>query len=45
MNSDQLPIWNSFLDGKMTVADLTKALQDLTDKIRNDSSIKKIEIK
>ncbi|VXB08646.1 Bacterial extracellular solute-binding protein [Microbacterium sp. 8M] len=45
MNSDQLPLWNSFLDGKMTVADLTKALQDLTDKIRNDSSIKKIEIK
>lgn len=45
MNSDQLPIWNSFLDGKMTVADITKQLQDLTDKIRNDSSIEKIEIK
>ena len=45
MNSDQLPIWNSFLDGKMTVAEITKALQDLTDKIRNDSSITKIEIK
>lgn len=45
MNSDQLPIWNSFLDGKMDVATLTKQLQDLTDKIRNDSSIEKIEIK
>ncbi|WP_193598576.1 N-acetylglucosamine/diacetylchitobiose ABC transporter substrate-binding protein [Microbacterium sp. YJN-G] len=45
MNSDQLPIWNSFLDGKMTVAEITKQLQDLTDKIRNDSSIEKIEIK
>ncbi|GAA1538122.1 N-acetylglucosamine transport system substrate-binding protein [Microbacterium ginsengiterrae] len=45
MNSDQLPIWNSFLDGKMSVADITKQLQDLTDKIRNDDSITKIEIK
>lgn len=45
MNSDQLPIWNSFLDGKMTVADITKQLQALTDKIRDDSSIEKIEIK
>ncbi|UNK69633.1 N-acetylglucosamine/diacetylchitobiose ABC transporter substrate-binding protein [Microbacterium sp. H1-D42] len=45
MNSDQLPIWNSFLDGKMTVAEITKQLQALVDKIRNDSSIEKIEIK
>ncbi|MBN9156210.1 MULTISPECIES: N-acetylglucosamine/diacetylchitobiose ABC transporter substrate-binding protein [unclassified Microbacterium] len=45
MNSDQLPIWNSFLDGKMTVAEITKALQDLVDKVRNDSSVTKIEIK
>ncbi|MGB3732901.1 N-acetylglucosamine/diacetylchitobiose ABC transporter substrate-binding protein [Microbacterium sp.] len=45
MNSDQLPIWNSFLDGKLTVADLTKQLQAIVDKIREDSSVKKIEIK
>ncbi|SJN31546.1 Sugar ABC transporter sugar-binding protein [Microbacterium esteraromaticum] len=45
MNSDQLPIWNSFLDGKMSVAEITKQLQALVDKIRNDSSIEKIEIK
>ncbi|OJU40179.1 MAG: carbohydrate ABC transporter, N-acetylglucosamine/diacetylchitobiose-binding protein [Microbacterium sp. 69-10] len=45
MNGDQLPIWNSFLEGKMTVADITAALQGLTDKIREDSSITKIEIK
>ncbi|GAA2893459.1 MULTISPECIES: N-acetylglucosamine/diacetylchitobiose ABC transporter substrate-binding protein [Microbacterium] len=45
MNSDQLPIWNSFLDGKMTVAEITKQLQALTDKIANDSSVTKIEIK
>jgi N-acetylglucosamine transport system substrate-binding protein len=45
MNSDQLPIWNSFLDGKMSVEEITKQLQALTDKIREDSSIEKIEIK
>ena len=45
MNSDQLPIWNSFLDGKMTVEEITKQLQGLVDKVRNDSSVKKIEIK
>ncbi|MFC5432146.1 N-acetylglucosamine/diacetylchitobiose ABC transporter substrate-binding protein [Microbacterium suwonense] len=45
MNSDQLPIWNSFLDGKMTVAEITKQLQAIVDKVREDSSIKKIEIK
>jgi len=44
MNSDQLPIWNSFLDGKMTVEEITKQLQALTDKIREDSSIEMIEI-
>jgi N-acetylglucosamine transport system substrate-binding protein len=45
MNSDQLPIWNSFLDGKMTVAEITKQLQALTDKVREDGSVTKIEIK
>lgn len=45
MNSDQLPIWNSFLEGKMTVAEITKQLQALVDKIREDSSVTKIEIK
>jgi N-acetylglucosamine transport system substrate-binding protein len=45
MNPDQLVPWNSFLAGKLSVADLTKALQEITDKIANDSSVKKIEIK
>lgn len=45
MNGDQLPIWNSFLDGKMDVATLTKQLQALVDKVREDDSINKIEIK
>lgn len=44
-NADQLVIWNSFLDGKMDVAKLTKSLQDITDGIRNDDSITKIEVK
>ncbi|WP_156760544.1 N-acetylglucosamine/diacetylchitobiose ABC transporter substrate-binding protein [Microbacterium karelineae] len=42
MNSDQLPIWNSFLDGKMSVEELTKELQAITDRIREDDSIEKI---
>ncbi|HET9646819.1 MAG TPA: N-acetylglucosamine/diacetylchitobiose ABC transporter substrate-binding protein [Microlunatus sp.] len=45
MNTDQLVLWNSFLDGKSSVADLTKGLQEITDKVANDSSVKKIEIK
>ncbi|GAA5148934.1 N-acetylglucosamine/diacetylchitobiose ABC transporter substrate-binding protein [Microbacterium pseudoresistens] len=45
MNSDQLNIWNSFLDGQLTVEQITKQLQDLTDAVRNDDSIEKIEIK
>ncbi|MDQ4212329.1 N-acetylglucosamine/diacetylchitobiose ABC transporter substrate-binding protein [Microbacterium capsulatum] len=45
MNSDQLPIWNSFLAGGMSVAEITSQLQALTDKVRNDSSVTKIEIK
>ncbi|MFC4140206.1 MULTISPECIES: N-acetylglucosamine/diacetylchitobiose ABC transporter substrate-binding protein [unclassified Microbacterium] len=45
MNSDQLPIWNTFLAGGMTVAEITKQLQALVDKVANDSSITKIEIK
>jgi len=45
MNSDQLPIWNTFLAGGMTVEEITKQLQALVDKVKNDSSVTKIEIK
>ncbi|MFQ4148759.1 N-acetylglucosamine/diacetylchitobiose ABC transporter substrate-binding protein [Arthrobacter sp. LAPM80] len=45
MNNDQLVPWNSFLDGKLDVAGLTKALQEITDKVANDSSVKKIAVK
>lgn len=44
-NTDQLVVWNSFLDGKLDAAGLTKGLQDITDKVRNDDSVKKIEVK
>ncbi|MDN5761452.1 MAG: N-acetylglucosamine/diacetylchitobiose ABC transporter substrate-binding protein [Microlunatus sp.] len=42
MNKDQLTVWNTFLSGKSDVAGLTKGLQEITDKIANDSSIEKI---
>jgi N-acetylglucosamine transport system substrate-binding protein len=44
MNADQLVIWNSFLAGKADVAALTKGLQEITDKVREDDSIKKIKV-
>lgn len=44
-NKDQLVVWNSFLDGKLDTAGLTAELQKITDKVRNDSSVKKIEVK
>jgi N-acetylglucosamine transport system substrate-binding protein len=45
MNTDQLVLWNSFLSGKSDVAALTKGLQGITDKVANDSQVKKIEVK
>jgi N-acetylglucosamine transport system substrate-binding protein len=44
MNTDQLVVWNSFLSGKIDAAGLTKGLQQITDKVRNDSSVKKIPV-
>ena len=44
MNTDQLVLWNTFLSGGSDVATLTKGLQGITDKIRNDSSIKKVPV-
>jgi N-acetylglucosamine transport system substrate-binding protein len=37
--------WNCFVAGKLSFAYLTMALQVITDKVANDSSVKKIEIK
>ena len=44
MNTDQLVVWNSFLAGDASVSDLTSGLQKITDKIRDDDSIKKIKV-
>ena len=44
MNTDQLVPWNTFLAGQTDVAGLTSALQDITDKVANDSSVKKLKI-
>jgi N-acetylglucosamine transport system substrate-binding protein len=44
INADQLVIWNSFLAGKADVAQLTSGLQEISDKIREDDSIKKIKV-
>ena len=44
-NADQLVVWNTFLDGKSDVATLTSSLQAITDKVREDDSVNKIEIK
>jgi N-acetylglucosamine transport system substrate-binding protein len=44
MNTDQLVIWNTFLSGQTDAAGLTKGLQQITDKVRNDSSVKKIPV-
>ena len=43
MNQDQLVPWNSFLSGKIDAAGLTTALQQITDKVANDSSVKKLK--
>jgi N-acetylglucosamine transport system substrate-binding protein len=44
MNTDQLVIWNSFLAGKADVAALTSKLQEISDKVRADDSVKKIKV-
>ncbi len=38
MNQDELPLWNSFLAGDMSVEDLTSAMQDLADNVREDDT-------
>lgn len=43
-NPDMLVPWNSFLSGQLDGKGLTKALQQITDKVANDSSVKKVKI-
>jgi len=44
MNQDQLVVWNSFLSGQTDVAGLTKGMQDISDKVAADSSVKKLQV-
>ncbi|KQV07278.1 N-acetylglucosamine/diacetylchitobiose ABC transporter substrate-binding protein [Leifsonia sp. Root112D2] len=44
MNTDQLVLWNTFLQGGSDVKTLTAGLQGITDKIANDSSVKKVTV-
>lgn len=41
MGSETVVLWNSFLDGQMTTAELTSNLQEITDRVRNDDTIEK----
>ena len=43
-NTDQLVVWNTFLQGGSDVSELTKDLQAITDKVAKDDSIKKVEV-
>ncbi len=44
MNQDQLVLWNTFLDGGSTVEELTESLQGITDDVREDDAVEKIEV-
>lgn len=44
-NTDELVLWNTFLQGGSSVAELTEGQQSITDKIAKDDSIKKVEVK
>jgi N-acetylglucosamine transport system substrate-binding protein len=44
MNQDQLVPWNAFLAGQIDAAGLTTQLQKITDKVANDSSVKKVTV-
>ncbi|UUN29812.1 N-acetylglucosamine/diacetylchitobiose ABC transporter substrate-binding protein [Streptomyces sp. FIT100] len=44
MNTDQLVPWNSFLAGDLDAKGLTSALQKISDKVREDDSIEKLEV-
>jgi N-acetylglucosamine transport system substrate-binding protein len=44
LNTDQLVVWNSFLSGQTDAAGLTQGMQQISDKVANDSSIKKLQV-
>ncbi|MGA4670945.1 N-acetylglucosamine/diacetylchitobiose ABC transporter substrate-binding protein [Propionibacteriaceae bacterium Y1923] len=44
LNKEQLVVWNSFLAGDADAKALTSELQKISDRVKNDSSIKKITV-
>ena len=44
-NQDELVVWNSFLDGQLDVPAFTAALAQITDRVYNDPSVTKVEVK
>ena len=44
MNADQLVLWNTFLSGGSSVKQLTDGLQQITDKVAKDPTVKKITV-
>lgn len=44
LKDDMVTAWNSFLSGKKSVAELTKAMQKTTDKVRKDPDVKKEKV-
>jgi N-acetylglucosamine transport system substrate-binding protein len=44
LNPDGLVVWNSFLDGKTDAAGLTSGMQKISDKVREDDSVKKVKV-
>ncbi|WP_022882788.1 N-acetylglucosamine/diacetylchitobiose ABC transporter substrate-binding protein [Gryllotalpicola ginsengisoli] len=44
MNTDALVVWNSFLSGKLDATGLSQGMQKISDKVANDSSVKKLKV-
>jgi N-acetylglucosamine transport system substrate-binding protein len=43
LNQDQLTVWNGFLDGSLSVDELTSRLQDITDNARETQTVIPVE--
>ena len=45
MTKENLVPWNDFLSGKKSVAEITEAMQTISEKVAKDSSVKKVTFK
>lgn len=44
LGPDLVVLWNSFLDGQLTTAELTERSQEITDRVRDDDAIEKYTV-